>query len=260
MVEFDFDTAMDEEANVNPLDMELLCRESGGYISANKNILNNLKPLSDNARSILKESVKGTPMIKIGKGYPKLMIVSGIHGNELAPQIAGLKLIDILLKLKLRGTVYLVPFACPYASMLSNRYYRGTDLNRTAHIENSISNNIISKAMEFGVSAIGDFHSTAPNTNPGKEGVFCSNSPTVESVSIASYISHSAGSNMFVYPAAGIPFKGAVEDEANLNGIPAVTCEVLSATSFANEKICNRALAQMKSFLHYFGIFDEYMI
>ena len=65
---------------------------------------------------------------------------------------------------------------------------------------------------------------------------------------------------MIVYPAAGVPFKGAVEDEANLGGIPSVTCEVLSATSFANERICNRALVQMKSFLHYFGIFDEYMV
>ena len=144
--------------------------------------------------------------------------------------------------------------------MISNRYYKGTDLNRSAHIQNSISNVILSKAKELGVSAIGDFHSTAPNTNPGKEGVFCSKSPTVESVSIASYISRSAGSNMIVYPAAGVPFKGAVEDEANLGGIPSVTCEVLSATSFANERICNRALVQMKSFLHYFGIFDEYIV
>ena len=222
MVEFDFESVMDGDAHINPLDMELLSREAGGYISANKNIFNNLKPLSDNARTILKESVKGTPMIKIGNGYP--------------------------------------PFACPYASMMSNRYFKGTDLNRTAHIQNSISNVILSKARELGVSAIGDFHSTAPNTNPGKEGVFCSKSPTVESVSIASYISRSAGSNMIVYPAAGVPFKGAVEDEANLGGIPSVTCEVLSATSFANEGICNRALVQMKSFLHYFGIFDEYMV
>ena len=260
MVEFDFESVMDGDAHINPLDMELLSREAGGYISANKNIFNNLKPLSDNARTILKESVKGTPMIKIGNGYPRLMIVAGIHGNELAPQIASLKLIDVLLKLKLRGTVYIIPFACPYASMMSNRYFKGTDLNRTAHIQNSISNVILSKARELGVSAIGDFHSTAPNTNPGKEGVFCSKSPTVESVSIASYISRSAGSNMIVYPAAGVPFKGAVEDEANLGGIPSVTCEVLSATSFANERICNRALVQMKSFLHYFGIFDEYMV
>lgn len=260
MVEFDFESAMDDDAHINPLDMELLSQEAGGYISANKKIFNNLKPLSDNARTILKESVKGTPMIKIGNGYPRLMIVAGIHGNELAPQIASLKLIDVLLKLKLRGTVYIIPFACPYASMISNRYYKGTDLNRSAHIQNSISNVILSKARELGVSAIGDFHSTAPNTNPGKEGVFCSKSPTVESVSIASYISRSAGSNMIVYPAAGVPFKGAVEDEANLGGIPSVTCEVLSATSFANERICNRALVQMKSFLHYFGIFDEYII
>ena len=244
MVEFDFESVMDGDAHINPLDMELLSREAGGYISANKNIFNNLKPLSDNARTILKESVKGTPMIKIGNGYPRLMLVSGIHGNELAPQVASLKLIDVLLKLKLRGTVYIIPFACPYASMMSNRYFKGTDLNRTAHIQNSISNVILSKARELG----------------GKEGVFCSKSPTVESVSIASYISRSAGSNMIVYPAAGVPFKGAVEDEANLGGIPSVTCEVLSATSFANEGICNRALVQMKSFLHYFGIFDEYMV
>ena len=114
MVEFDFESAMDDDAHINPLDMELLSQEAGGYISANKNIFNNLKPLSDNARTILKESVKGTPMIKIGNGYPRLMIVAGIHGNELAPQIASLKLIDVLLKLKLRGTVSICLPICVY--------------------------------------------------------------------------------------------------------------------------------------------------
>ena len=247
---------MDEENRA--LDLGHISYETGGFISANRNVLNNLN-LTKNAKYVLKESVKGTPIIKIGNNYPKVMIVAGIHGNELAPQISALNLIDQIHDLDLLGTVYILPFACPKATMLNSRYFDGGDLNRIAHKEDSVSNLILKKAMELEVSAIGDFHSSAPNSNPGKEGVFCSEVPTKASFRLADYISKVTGSEKIVYSAAGIPFKGALEDEANLKGIPAVTCEVLSAIGYANEKICYRSIIQMKAFLQYFGLFDRYM-
>lgn len=240
------------------LDLDYVSYETGGFISANRNIFNNLS-LTKNAKYVLKSSIKGTPIIKIGNHYPKVMIVAGIHGNELAPQISALNLIDQIHDMDLLGTVYIVPFACPKASMLNSRYFDGGDLNRLAHIKDSVSNLILKKAKELDVSAIGDFHSTAPNSNPGKEGVFCTEYPTLTSFSIAEFISEATGSEMIVYSSAGIPFKGALEDESNLEGIPAVTCEVLSAIGYANEKICNRSILQMKSFLQYFGFFDKYV-
>ena len=240
------------------LDLEHISYETGGFISANKNIFNNLN-LTKNTKYILKESVKGTPIIKIGSNYPKIMIVAGIHGNELAPQISALNLIDQIHDLNLLGTVYIVPFACPKASMLNSRHFDGGDLNRLAHIEGSVSNLILEKAIELDVSSIGDFHSSAPNSNPGKEGIFCTQVPTPGSFRLADFIAKVTNSEKILYPSAGIPFKGALEDEANLKGIPSVTCEVLSAIGYANENICNRSISQMKAFMQYYGLFDRYM-
>jgi len=248
---------MEKEETVH-LDLKHITYETGGFISANKNILNNLN-LSKNAKYVLQESIKGTPIIKIGNNYPKVMVVAGIHGNELAPQISALHLIDQICDMDLLGTVYVIPFACPKSSMLNSRYFAGGDLNRLTHREGSVSNLILKKAKELEVEAIGDFHSTAPNSNPGKEGIFCTEVPTMGSFAMADFISKMTGSDKIVYPSAGIPFKGALEDEANLEGIPAVTCEVLSAIGYANEKICSRSILQMKSFLQYFGFFDNYM-
>lgn len=237
----------------NNLELDLICSTSGGFISANKNIFDNLV-LSDIAKVVLEKSVNGTVLLKIGNGGPKVFMVAGVHGNELSPQIAMMYLLDYLLETEINGTVYMVPFAAPKASMESKRYLDGVDLNRSAHKTGSVTNIILNKIINFGVSGLGDFHSSAPNTNPGKEGVFCSKEPSSESLTIAEFIANSMGSEAIKYNRAGIPFKGALEDESNLAGIPAVTCEVFAPISFANEKTCGRSLLQMKSFLEYFGV------
>ena len=245
-----------DDLNKNNLELELISHEAGGFISANKNIFDNIN-LTDNSRFIINQAIKGTPMIKIGISYPCVMMVAGVHGNELAPQIAALNLIDNIYDLDLNGTVYIIPFASPSATMENSRYLDGLDLNRSAHLPHSVTNAILKKAQDLNVSAIGDFHSSAPNSNPGKEGVFCTQKPCNDSFYIADFISKKVGSEKIIYPVAGIPFKGALEDEANLRKLPAVTCEVLSAVGYSNEKICKRSYLQMKAFLEYFGILEE---
>ena len=249
-----------DDLNKNNLELEIISNESGGFISANRNIFNNIN-LSYNSKFILNQAIKGTPMIKIGNNGPKIMLVAGVHGNELAPQIAALNLIEELSNLDLNGsvngTVYIIPFASPRSTMDNSRYFDGIDLNRSSHLPHTITNMILKKAKKLEVSAIGDFHSSAPNSNPGKEGVFCTKVPCSKSYFIADYISKKVGSEKILYPSAGIPFKGALEDEANLIQIPAVTCEVLSAIGYSNEKICKRSYLQMKAFLEYFGIIND---
>lgn len=242
--------------NKNNLELEIISYESGGFISANRNIFNNLN-LSDNSKFILNQAIKGTPMIKFGNDFPKVMLVAGVHGNELAPQISALKLIDALFNSDINGTAYIIPFASPKSTMDNSRYFDGIDLNRSTHLPHSITNSILKKAKELNVSAIGDFHSSAPNSNPGKEGIFCTQKPCNASFFIADYISKRVGSEKIIYPVAGIPFKGALEDESNLAQIPSVTCEVLSAIGYANEKICERSYLQMIAFLEYFGILEK---
>ena len=245
-----------DDLNKNNLDVEFISYEAGGFVSANKNIFNHIN-LSDNSKFILNQAIKGTPMIKFGNGDPKVMIVAGVHGNELAPQIAALNLIDNIYNLELNGTVYVIPFASPRSTMENSRYFDGIDLNRSAHKPNNITNLILKKAKSLDIEAIGDFHSSAPHSNPGKEGIFCTKVPCSKSYFIADYISEKTGSEKILYPSAGVPFKGALEDEANLKQIPAVTCEVLSAIGYSNENICKRSYMQMIAFLEYFDLVNE---
>lgn len=185
MVNVEIESINNKSSN---LELEIICKESGGFISANKTLFDNLN-LSENVKKILEESIKGTVMLKIGNGSPKVMMVAGVHGNELSPQISMSYLLDYLLESEINGTIYMVPFATPKAAMESKRRFGQIDLNRASHKENSPTNLILNKAIELGVSALGDFHSTAPNTNPGREGVFASKEPSSESLTIADFIS-----------------------------------------------------------------------
>lgn len=234
------------------LDFTYISRNYGGYISKNNNLINKI-PLNEINITILEKSVVGTPIFKLGRGNNKILLLSGIHGNELPSQIASLYLINYLIKMDLNATIYLIPFASPFSSMNNERNFNGYDLNRTSHIKNSLSYNIIQSIKKLGISFVGDFHSTALKSNPGREAIFSSNYPSIESFLIASYIANSTNSEVICEKYASLNYKGAIEDECNLMGIPAVTCEVLSP--FGEVKNCNRSFLQMKSFLSYFGVF-----
>ena len=235
------------------LEMSYICDFSGGFISRNRNLFSQIE-LTDLNKFILEKSVFGTPIFKMGDGGNKLLILSGIHGNELPPQIARVKLFNELVGCELSHTLYFIPFAAPKASMNSERTFNSMDLNRSAHIKNSVSNLILETALELGVDFVGDFHSTAYNSNPGFESIFSSKSPSPESYLIANYISKDVGSEMIAFDYAGSSYKGAVEDVCNLKGIPAVTCEVLCPFSNVAEGSVEKSLSQMKSFMDYFGI------
>ena len=133
------------------------------------------------------------------------------------------------------------------------RTFNSMDLNRSTHIKNSLSNLILQAALDLGVDFVGDFHSTAFNSNPGFESIFSSKSPSPESFLIANYISREVGSEVISFDFAGSTYKGAVEDVCNLKGIPAVTCEVLCPFGNVAEGSAEKSLSQMKSFLDYFG-------
>ena len=104
---------------------------------------------------------------------------------------------------------------------------------------------------------MGDFHSTAFNSNPGVESIFSTKSPTPESFLMANYISRDVKCKLISFDSAGESYKGAVEDVCNIKGIPAITGEVLSPFSSVGAGSVERALLQMKSFLSYFGIQSE---
>ena len=161
---------------------------SKGYISRNKKIFSKIK-LTRFTRFVLKSCVYGTPIFKFGSTGKKLLVLSGIHGNELPPQLACLQLLDEILEKDLNNTVYVIPFASPKSTMYNERTFNSRDLNRSSHIKNSLSNDIIQTILDLGIDSIGDFHSTSYNSNPGFEAVFASKKPSPESYLIAEHIS-----------------------------------------------------------------------
>ena len=238
------------------LEMSYISNLSGGFISKNAHVFNEIELNSLN-KFILEKSVYGTPIFKLGKGSRKILILSGIHGNELPSQIANIRILNELVNEEINNTLFFIPFAAPKATMENSRFFNALDLNRAAHIENSLSNVIIKKILELGIDFVGDFHSTAFNSNPGVESIFSTKSPTPESFLMASYISRDVKCKLIAFDSAGESYKGAVEDVCNIKGIPAITGEVLSPFSSVGAGSVERALLQMKSFLSYFGIQSE---
>ena len=138
--------------------------------------------------------------------------------------------------------------------MENKRLFNNLDLNRASHVKNSLSNLIIQKIEELGINFVGDFHSTAFNSNPGFESIFSTKSPSAESFLIANYIARDIDCRIIALDSAGESYMGAVEDVCNLRGIPAITGEVLSPFASVGEGSVERSYLQMKSFLSYFGI------
>ena len=95
------------------------------------------------------------------------MLTAGVHGNELSPQIAALDVAQKLVDQNIEGTVYLIPFAIPFATMKSSRRFKGFDMNRTAFKEGTLSNDIIKVAKDLNLDSLADFHATKPYL-PGK--------------------------------------------------------------------------------------------
>lgn len=227
---------------------------TGGDITKNKLVYNNI-PKSTITSQVIAAAKKGTPMVTFGSGNgPKVMIVAGVHGNELPATIAAMKLINYLNGKSIKGTIYIVPFVSPYSTSKSTRYWNGKNLNSVANKAGTPTNKIISLAKKYKLKGLGDFHSTRPGGVPGKTSILCTKSPTYTSYKIASYVSKKTGSALIYEYRAGVSYPGAVEDVSNLAGIPAVTCEVKSAHGTIASGSVSKSYSQMIAFLNYEGV------
>jgi predicted deacylase len=230
-----------------------ISHETKGEIEKNAHLMEHV-PESEILDDLVRTARSGTPLLKIGHGFPKVMITAGIHGNELPPQIAAIWLAEKLLKVKLNGTIYIIPFAVPHATMENSRRFKGVDMNRAASKGGFISNSIIHAIKTLKISAVADFHSTKPGSNPGVESVFCSKNPCYKSYLMAKYITDATSSKIICHKEAGMLYNGALEDECNLEGIPAITCEVVSQNGIVSDESPERSYMQMKYYLKYFNI------
>ena len=232
----------------------IINKATGGDISKNSLLMKYIKK-TVLAKQIISKAKYGTPLIRFGNGNgPIVLIVAGVHGNELPAPAAAMKLINYLNGKSIKGTVYVVPFVIPYNTAHKLRYWHGKNPNEIANIYGSPTNVIVNLAAKLHVNALGDFHSTQPGGVPGKKSVFSTLVPTPKSYSIAWYISKKTGSNLIMYKKAGTEYPGALEDVSNLRCIPAVTCEVISTHGTLNLSKVNNSFNQMIAFLKYFKI------
>lgn len=76
-------TANQNSTPVSPLKIDVINRETGGDVTKNVELLQNI-PQTNLTNRIIDEARNGTPLVTIGNGSdPQVMIVAGIHGNEL---------------------------------------------------------------------------------------------------------------------------------------------------------------------------------
>ncbi len=231
--------------------MEVIVTGTGGDVTRNSYIKNNV-PSSQITSQVYSLAKSGTPMITFGNGTgPKVMIIAGVHGNELPAQIAAMKMINYLNGRSIKGTVYVVPFAAPSSTAQNTRLWNGKNLNSVANVAGTPTNQIINKAKALQVNSLGDFHSTQPGGFPGKNSVFCTKSPAYESYNTAKYVSGQTGSALIAYNQAGAEYPGAVEDVSNLARIPAITGEVLSSHGIVASGSVDKSYSQMMAFLRY---------
>jgi uncharacterized protein len=234
-------------------DIKIISKKTGGRVSENKDLMAYV-PNDHIVNRLIRAARYGTPMIKIGDLSPKIMLIAGVHGNELPPQIGALWLAEKLWGCDINGTVYIIPFAFPEATMKNSRRFKGFDMNRSAAVSGSASNKIIKTADNLRVVSLADFHSTKPRSNPGIESVFCSKNPCPESFMIAKHITEVTLSKVICHNNAGSLYGGAIEDESNLKGTAAVTCEVVSENCEVTPGSPEKSYNQMISYLKYFGI------
>lgn len=208
---------------------------------------------------------QGSPYIKFGNGNGKTLVMSvGTHGGELASQVAGFNLINLLANYgdEIDGTIYIFPTLFPESTANNTRIYNYTNLNSVAAENGTISNSLVKFANSVNAVGLGDFHNTRHGDNDvGITCIFCSHSPTPESEVLGKYIVAETGYDIKDYPVAGDPYAGAIEDYANLEfHIPSVTCESLSNHRAIEYGTPEMSFNEMHAFLRYFGFDIDEMI
>jgi uncharacterized protein len=243
-------------SNINPntksknqnsdLEINLIEDISGGDISNNHELALHLSESSLN-KDIINAAKKGCPLIKLGDGSaPRVMITTGVHGNEIPPQVAALRIIEELKEITINGTVYLVPFTAPQASADNSKLADGKNLNLVANQPDSATNKVFHMAQKLGVNSLADYHSTS--THPADDSVIYF--PSVKSSKIGFYVNRESKSRLLAH----IEHTGTLITLCNTHNIPSILCEVESPDGIASDESIEVSYNQMKAYLEYHQI------
>ncbi|MCE5213955.1 MAG: succinylglutamate desuccinylase/aspartoacylase family protein, partial [Methanobacterium sp.] len=235
-----------ERQNNSDIKIDIINPTTGEDISKNTEIM---QYLSDNSltHNIIDAAKKGTPVVRLGDGsQPRVMITAGVHGNELPPQIASLKIIEELKGIELNGTIYIIPFIAPRATAENSKLFNGENLNLVADSPESATNKVFKYAEKQGIRSLGDYHSTS--THPAEDSVIYYTS--IKSSSIAVFVNKKSNSRLLTH----IINPGTLITVCNSNKIPTIICEAESPDGIASPDTIEVAMKQMKAFLEYHRI------
>lgn len=194
----------------------------------------------------------GLPLLvfKGGKGK-SVFITAGVHGNEIPPQVAVMKLIKYLSVKPIKGTVYVIPFVNIKAAYHQLRLTE-FDFNRVADVGGTVSNRIVNLIVKLKCDYYGDFHSTESPGDPGLN-IVLGFDHTKKCEKLTNYLAKSCGVHKrFHYP-GGIHLWTLV-DWANYRGVPSVLCEVISNVNTVSHENAALSYKMMYQFLRYSSI------
>lgn len=211
--------------------------------------------LNNDFINLVEKTSEGSVVFSVGDSDNNLILLSGVHGNELSSQVALLKFLKEIYMDKwiLNARLHIVPFLIPIATAKNTRSYNGLDMNRNSNIDGP-TKSIVDYAVNINAKALCDCHSTDPSLKPGINSVFCSFRPEKTSYYIARHISTETNSKLLPLGQAGTVLEGAVEDECNIRGVPAVTCETQSVNCEVSKDSVDVSYKQILSFLNYFKV------
>ncbi len=230
-------------------EISIIDNSTGGDIR-NNTVLNDTINQTPPVTELIEASKNGTPMITFGNGSrPRVMIVAGVHGGELPPQIAATQLVNDLNGKRINGTIYIIPFAIPRDTATSTRIYNNTDPNRVANIPGTPVNKILRTSKNKNITLLLDCHSTRPNDIPGKNCIIY-DPKNSESLKLALYLQNKTRSDLVKVG----DYQGVLSTACNSNNITSVTCEVLSPHNKLQAKSDQLSYKYMKAFLDYAGV------
>lgn len=224
-----------------------------GDVSKIRLIKNNM-PNNAVVKKAVEVTKKGLPLLMFKGGPGKVVFMTaGVHGNELSSQVAAMKMIAHLSKTPIKGTIYIIPFVNVKAISKKVRY-TDKDFNRIASQSGTIPNKIVKLVVKYKCDAYGDFHTTKPGGVPGKNIVMGSKGPATKSADLTNYIAKNAKVNKKIYKYAGEVYPGAISDNVNKYGIPAVICEVVLPHNTVTTKSVTLSYNMMKYFLKFSSV------
>lgn len=224
-----------------------------GDVSKIKLIKKNM-PNNAVVKKAVEVTKKGLPLLMFKGGPGKVVFMTaGVHGNELSSQVAAMKMIAYLSKTPIKGTIYIIPFVNVKAISKKVRY-TDKDFNRIADKSGTIPNKIVKLVVKYKCDAYGDFHTTKPGGVPGKNIVMGSKGPATKSADLTNYIAKNAKVNKKIYKYAGEVYPGAISDNVNKYGIPAVICEVVLPHNTVTTKSVTLSYNMMKYFLKFSSV------